>query len=85
MECRPGCAACCIAISINSKLPGYRKGKKAGVRCSNLDNETLLCKIWGTQEYPPVCREFRAGIEHCGKNNKEAMVLLQKLEIETLP
>ena len=29
MECRIGCAACCVVISISSPLPGYPDGKPA--------------------------------------------------------
>jgi hypothetical protein len=33
IACRPGCAACCIAPSISSPIPGMPHGKPAGVRC----------------------------------------------------
>ena len=36
MDCRPGCAACCIAPSISSPIPGMPHGKPAGVRCIQL-------------------------------------------------
>ena len=31
MECRSGCAACCIAPSISSAIPGMPDGKPAGI------------------------------------------------------
>ena len=36
MQCRAGCGACCIAISISSPIPGMPLGKPAGVRCVQL-------------------------------------------------
>jgi hypothetical protein len=36
MECRIGCAACCIALPISSPIPGMPDGKPAGVRCVQL-------------------------------------------------
>ena len=35
-SCRSGCAACCIAPSISSPIPGMPHGKPAGVRCVQL-------------------------------------------------
>ena len=32
-ECRPGCAACCIAPSISSPIPGMPDGNVAGAVC----------------------------------------------------
>ena len=37
MECREGCAACCIAPSITSALPGMPQGKPADIACVQLD------------------------------------------------
>ena len=44
MDCRVGCGACCIALSISSPIPGMPNGKPAGVRCVQLtpDNRCLL-------------------------------------------
>lgn len=84
MECRPGCGACCIAISISSAIPNMPGGKPAGVRCVNLDAQNL-CRVWGTPEYPPVCRDFHAEPLACGNDRQEALVLLTIMERETTP
>ncbi|MEO8036559.1 MAG: YkgJ family cysteine cluster protein, partial [Acidobacteriota bacterium] len=39
MDCRTGCAACCIAPSITSPIPGMPEGKAAGVRCVQLTSD----------------------------------------------
>ena len=83
MECRAGCGACCIAPSISSPLPGMPNGKPAGVACINLDPNTHLCTIWGREDYPDVCRRFRAEEATCGSSRAEALALLQVLEIAT--
>ena len=59
MECRSGCAACCIAISISSPIPGLPNGKPAGVPCIHLDEE-LRCKIFGHLDRPETCQKFKA-------------------------
>ena len=82
VECRPGCAACCIVISISSPLPGYPEGKPAGIPCPGLTSDNL-CRLWGTDDYPGVCREFRAGPEYCGADNADARRLLAALERAT--
>lgn len=38
-------------------------GKPAGVVCVNLDAATYECRIWGTPDYPEVCRAFAATVE----------------------
>ena len=83
MKCRPGCGACCIAISISSPLPGMPEGKPAGERCVNLDPETYLCRIWGTEEYPEVCRVFQAAYEFCGSSREEAFERIAEIEKAT--
>jgi uncharacterized protein len=85
MECRTGCAACCIELSISSVIPGMAEGKPAGVRCVNLDSDTLRCRIWGTSEYPEVCRQFTAKDENCGRSAKEAFAILAEFERLTKP
>ena len=85
MNCRPGCAACCIAISISSPIPGMPDGKPAGVVCVNLDPETCLCRIWGRPEYPNVCRNLKAEREMCGSSREEALAYLTELERLTAP
>ena len=62
-------------------MPG---GKPAGVRCVNLD-ERNFCRVWGTPEYPPVCRDFHAEPIACGGSTAEALVLLTVMEHETMP
>jgi uncharacterized protein len=84
MECRAGCGACCIAPSISSPLPGMPHGKPAGVRCVNLDAE-LRCRLWGTPEYPAVCRGFPPTPDACGEDAAQALSLLTELERRTRP
>lgn len=79
MNCRPGCGACCIEISISSSIPRMPDGKAAGVRCVNLD-DTNNCRIHNSDDYPTVCRDFKASYEMCGDNNDFAFDYLRKLE-----
>jgi hypothetical protein len=60
-------------------------GKPAGVPCVNLDPETNLCRIWGTEKYPAVCRAFTATREVCGTRREEAFERISRLEAETAP
>lgn len=85
IPCRRGCAACCIAPSISSPLPGMPDGKPAGVVCVNLDRRTGECTIWGTNVYPAVCRAFTATAEVCGNNREQALERLGTLEAATRP
>ena len=82
MECRVGCAACCVSISITSPVPGFPDGKPAGERCAALSDDGV-CRIWGRPDYPSVCRNFRAGKEYCGENRDEAEIRLAALEAAT--
>lgn len=82
LKCRPGCAACCIVISISSPLPGMPNGKPAGVPCIHLD-EHHLCKLHNEDNYPAVCRNFTFDPEFCGTSNSEAFERLSKLEMLT--
>lgn len=84
MECRPGCGACCVAISISGPLPGLPEGKPAGMRCPHLD-PTGLCRLHETPDYPAVCRAFQATVEFCGYNREEAFALISTFERETTP
>lgn len=84
MDCRPGCAACCIAPSISSPLPGMPGGKPAGVRCVNLD-AAGLCRLWGGPDYPAVCRGFRPMPDVCGDDAGQALALIAALERATAP
>jgi hypothetical protein len=81
-QCRKGCAACCIVISISSPLPGMPNGKPAGVPCIHLD-EKYCCKLHNEVNYPEVCRNFAFDPEFCGASNSEAFERLSKLEMLT--
>lgn len=82
MECRAACAACCIAPSISSPIPGMPDGKPAGVRCIHLD-EHDACRIFGQPERPAVCASLQPSIEMCGENREQAMQFLHWLERAT--
>lgn len=84
MECRAGCGACCIAISISSPIPGMPNGKPAGTRCVNLTDEGL-CGIFLSPDRPRVCGSFQASIETCGESATEAFNLITIMEQETAP
>ncbi|NTV49456.1 MAG: YkgJ family cysteine cluster protein [Geobacteraceae bacterium] len=84
MECRIGCAACCIAPSISSPIPGMADGKPAGVRCPQLTADNL-CRIFGRAERPPVCMSLRANEEMCGSSADEALERLAEWEQLTQP
>lgn len=84
MECRIGCAACCIAPSISSPIPGMEKGKAAGVRCIQLTPDNR-CRIFGRDERPAVCRNLQASEEMCGSCNTGALVRLTEWELSTQP
>ncbi len=81
MECRIGCAACCIAPSISSSMPKMPEGKKAGEKCLHL-TEDYKCELFGKPERPPVCSGFKAESLFCGNNRDEAMKILFDLENE---
>ncbi len=87
VSCRPGCAACCIAPSISSPIPGMPQGKPAGVPCVQLD-EDLRCKIFGHPSRPAVCGQLAASLEMCGPQDDAgqfARVYLTQLEELTRP
>lgn len=84
MDCRIGCAACCIAPSISSPIPGMPDGKAAGVRCIQLD-AAGRCLLFGLAERPAVCLSLRPAAEMCGRTNEEAMAWLNALERVTHP
>jgi len=78
MECRPGCGACCIAVSISSPIPGMPDGKPGGVRCIHLLQD-YRCALWGKPERPGVCSAFKAEEEFCGSDRDEALKILSSL------
>jgi uncharacterized protein len=84
MKCRIGCAACCIAPSISSPIPGMPAGKPAGVRCIQLTPDNR-CALFGKAERPEVCTRLRPNLEMCGHSAREAMAYLSRLELETAP
>lgn len=84
MECRIGCAACCIAPSISSPIPGMPGGKPAGVPCVQLD-AAGRCQIFGQPERPAVCLSLRPEPAMCGASRSDAMAHLTALERLTSP
>lgn len=84
MECRAGCGACCIALSISSPIPGMPQGKPAGVRCVQLTADNR-CRLFAASERPVVCSRLRPTQEMCGNSAAEAMAYLQALERATAP
>jgi len=84
MDCRPACAACCIAPSITTAIPGMPGGKPAGVRCVQLDVNGR-CRLFGLPERPAVCRSLRPSAEMCGASPVQALAWLARLEESTRP
>lgn len=84
MDCRPACAACCIAPSISSPIPGMPEGKPAGVRCVQLTQD-LRCAIFGQPQRPAVCFSLRPAPAMCGGHRDEAIAWLSRLEVATAP
>jgi hypothetical protein len=84
MQCRTGCAACCIAPSISSAMPGLPNGKPAGKPCPHLD-ETLACRLFGLAERPAVCASLAPNTEMCGGDRTHALLFLEQLEQATRP
>jgi len=84
MNCRPHCAACCIAPSISSPIPGMPFGKPAGVRCIQLDEDDR-CRLFGLPERPSVCGSLQPGADMCGDSREHALRWLGWLEERTAP
>jgi Fe-S-cluster containining protein len=82
MDCRPGCAACCIAPSISSPMPGLPQGKPAGLPCPHLDSD-WRCRLFGLPERPAVCGSLQPEPEMCGSSREQAMHWLTRLEADT--
>jgi Fe-S-cluster containining protein len=82
--CRPRCAACCIAPSISSAIPGMPGGKPAGVRCIQLDDDDR-CKLFGRPERPAVCLSLTPHEDMCGSSREQAMLWLGWMEENTRP
>ncbi|MGQ0700873.1 MAG: YkgJ family cysteine cluster protein [Panacagrimonas sp.] len=83
-SCRMHCAACCIAPSISSPIPGMPLGKPAGVRCVQLD-ERSKCRLFGDPRRPAVCGGLQASVEMCGASREHALHFLSNLEAATRP
>lgn len=84
MDCRPACAACCIAPSISTPIPGMPGGKPAGVRCVQLTTDNR-CRLFGLPERPAVCVRLRPHAEMCGPNAGQALSYLTRLEALSNP
>ena len=84
MECRPGCAACCIAPSIATPMPGHPQGKPAGVPCANLTAD-LRCGLWAQPARPACCGGLQPSAEMCGESREQALRWLGVLETQTAP
>ncbi len=84
MDCRPGCAACCIAPSIATPMPGHPQGKPAGVPCANLTPD-LRCGLWQIPERPACCGGLQPSEEMCGDSREQALRWLGVLEADTAP
>ncbi len=84
MDCRPHCAACCIAPSISSPIPGMPQGKPAGVPCVQLDDQ-LRCRLFGRPERPAVCGGLAPSTEMCGNDRWQALQWLSRLDRLTQP
>ncbi len=84
MDCRAGCGACCIALSISSPIPGMPGGKPAGVRCIQLTADNR-CRLFGKPERPGICNRLRPSAEMCGETAEHALAYLTLLEQATAP
>ncbi|HSI57020.1 MAG TPA: YkgJ family cysteine cluster protein [Ideonella sp.] len=82
LACRPRCAACCIAPSISSAIPGMPLGKPAGVRCVQLDEDDA-CRLFGDPRRPAVCGSLQPSAEMCGQDRTAALRWLTRLEAAT--
>jgi Fe-S-cluster containining protein len=78
-RCRPNCAACCIAPSISSAIPGMPEGKPAGIQCIQLTDD-FLCKLIDSPDRPGVCFGFVFDPLICGKSREEAMKIIFDIE-----
>jgi Fe-S-cluster containining protein len=84
MHCRERCAACCIAPSISSPIPGMPQGKPADLPCPQLDAQ-LRCRLFGQPQRPAVCSGLQPSAEMCGVDRQQALRRLRALERLTRP
>lgn len=82
--CRSRCAACCIAPSIASPIPGMPQGKPAGVRCVQLTRDDA-CALFGDPRRPAFCAGLAPDDEMCGATREHALAFLARLERATAP
>lgn len=80
MDCRPGCGACCIALSVSSPIPGMPEGKPAGLRCIHLLDD-YRCDLYGDPSRPKVCSDFKPDPDFCGSNRDEALRIMYSLSV----
>lgn len=84
MSCRQGCAACCIAPSISTPVPGMPGGKPAGVPCLQLTSD-LRCALFADATRPAVCVSLAPDPVMCGTSRDHALRWLARLERMTRP
>ena len=84
LNCRPGCAACCIAPSITTPMPGMPNGKPAGVPCVQLMDD-LRCALFGKPERPTFCGGLQPSAEMCGETREYALQWIARLERDSAP
>ncbi len=82
MQCRNGCGACCIAVSISSAIPGMPHGKPAGMPCVQLTDD-YRCALFGDPSRPAVCGSLRPEPAMCGEDREHALAFLADLERRT--
>ncbi len=86
MNCRPHCAACCIAPSISTPIPqpdgGPPRPKPAGEPCVQLDAQGR-CRLFGRPERPAVCGSLQPAPDFCGTSRLGALRRLTRLERAT--
>jgi hypothetical protein len=84
MDCRPGRAACCIAPSLSTPVPGMPGGKPAGVPWAQLTAERR-CTLFADPRRPAVCARLVPSAEMCRTDAAEALAWLAELQRATQP
>jgi hypothetical protein len=56
-----------------------KNGKPAGVKCIHLTSD-FLCELFDKPSRPLVCIGFTFDPDICGKNQEEAMQIMESLE-----
>ncbi len=83
-QCRKGCGACCIALSISSPIPGMEQGKASGTPCIHLGTD-YSCLIFDDPQRPKVCASLKPLKEMCQDTRESALAYLSHLENITRP